>query len=104
MNGEMGVAGASWGSVKASNGSHDSINPIRQFEETLFQDVLSNCRDRTDLDFIKLSIGKNAPRLYIAILYSTSYALTTCTLTHTHTHTLKGTQRHYKYIQSFLML
>lgn len=43
--------------VQASRESHDSINPIRQFEETRFQDVLSNSRNRTDLEFIKLSIG-----------------------------------------------
>ena len=44
--------------VKASKGSHDSINPIRQFEEFLFQDVLRNANSRTDLSFIKLSIGE----------------------------------------------
>ena len=45
--------------VQASRESHDSINPIRQFEETRFQDVLSNSRNRTDLEFIKLSIGRS---------------------------------------------
>jgi hypothetical protein len=48
-------------SVKASRESRDSINPIRQFEETLFQDVLSDARNRTDLKFIKLSIGTYLP-------------------------------------------
>ena len=45
-------------SVKASRGSHNSLNPIRQFEEHLFRDVLREPRSRTDLEFIKLSIGE----------------------------------------------
>ena len=53
-----GEAKESTWSVKASRESHDSINPIRQFEETSFQDVLSEAGKRTDVEFIKLSIGK----------------------------------------------
>ena len=41
--------------VKASRGSHDCINPIRQLEETTFRDALDN--RRTDIEFIKLSLG-----------------------------------------------
>ena len=41
--------------VKASQGSRDSINPVRGFEENIFKDVLKN--RRTDIEFIKLSIG-----------------------------------------------
>ena len=43
-------------SVKASRESHVCINPIRQIEETQFQDVLA--KRRTDIEFIKLSIGE----------------------------------------------
>ena len=49
--------GGGW-SVRASRESHDSINPIRQFEETRFQDILCDANSRKDLEFIKLSIGK----------------------------------------------
>lgn len=42
--------------VKASLGSRDCINPVRQFEENVFREVLKS--RRTDIEFIKLSIGK----------------------------------------------
>lgn len=51
----MGVNGERQWLVKASTGSHDCINPIRQFEENVFRDVLES--RRTDMEFIKLSIG-----------------------------------------------
>ena len=46
--------GRPW-TVKTSCGSHDCINPIRQFEEVAFRDALDN--RRTDIEFIKLSLG-----------------------------------------------
>jgi tyrosine aminotransferase len=44
--------------VKASQASRDAINPVRGFEENLFKDVLKE--RRTDIEFIKLSIGDTA--------------------------------------------
>ena len=44
--------------VKASQGSRDAINPVRGFEENLFKDALK--ARRTDIEFIKLSIGKDS--------------------------------------------
>ena len=58
MSGDVPAAAGEEGrwSVKASRESHVCINPIRQIEETQFQDVLA--KRRTDIEFIKLSIGE----------------------------------------------
>ena len=45
--------------VKASSGSHNSINPIRKYEEQVLSELIKNANKRTDTEFIKLSTGNS---------------------------------------------